>query len=366
MLIFDRYLFKKIVIATLIGVISMSFLALSGQVLKETQHIFSRDMQGFGLLFEFLLHTFPYILSYMLPWAFLTAALLAVNTLSANNEIVSIRMAGLSYGRIALPIILLGIVCSSFLYYSSGTLTPTSRLKINEMLGSTGADSDGLQLTPRLLNNMLGTDDFLINTESIEGEVIKNLHLYKIAKATGEPETYIYAKEALLDFSTAYKVSITLNNVYMETYKGDEPPETMYSDVISPLVLPINKRKPSNRVKYKTNSEIIQALNGTFENVNKKENKLDYFTELVSRISISMSCFSFSLLALPLGLQNSRRANNNGFVWGIVTAALFFGILLGVEGVGETQLVRGIALLSPNILALLVGLYLFRRIRFTA
>ena len=364
MLIFDRYLFIKVLISTVVGVVFMSSLALSGQLLKEIQTIFSPDAQGFKLLFQFLLNTFPYILSYMLPWAFLTAVLLTVKSLSSNNEIVSIRMSGQSYFRITRPILILGIFFSGLLYYTTGSITPNSRVKINELLSPSQATDGGINLSPYLLKTLLG-DSFQIHANTIEDNTIKNLHLYEIDPDTQKPSTYIHAKEAQLDFNQVNRASVVLNQVYLETSNGDAPPETLNADQIAPLVLPIKKKLASTRAKYQQNNEIVNYLQNQSKQKPDPKRELDYFSELCSRISMSLSCLSFSILGLPLGLQNNRKLNNNGFLWGIITAALFFGSLVALEEVGDSFLIRGFAIFTPNIVAILVGIFLYRKIRFS-
>ncbi len=362
MLIFDRYLFKQVLLSTTVGVVFMSFLALSGQVLKETKNLFSPDMEGFGLLFGFLFNTFPYMLNYMLPWAFLTAVLLTTKALSSNNEIISIRMAGLTYLRIGLPVFILGLGASALLYHSTASMTPKARIKISDMLSASNTEARGIQLTPALFNNLIGKD-FRVNMESIQGNEIRDLHLYRMDHDAGTPKSYTFAKKAILDFDTPYQVSIALEHVYLESYNGDLPPETLFAENVAPLILPTQKKAPSQKAKYQTNAEIVSYLSSGDSDHKKR---MKYFSEISSRISMSLSCLSFAFLGFPLGLQHNRKMSNNGFLWAIITAALFFGLLVGLEKTGDTFLIRGLAIISPNLIAWLFAAILFRKVRFSS
>ncbi len=366
MRIFDRYLTHKTLFTTTVSVVFMSFLALSSQVIREADEIFSPDMEGVTLFFSFLLHTLPVILEYMLPWAFLTSALITIKGFSSHNEVTAYRMTGVSYLRIGLPVILIGLACSVGLYFCTGTWTPTAKAKMRTLFSTSQIKDGTVQLTPALFNSLLDRE-FLVHMDSIDGDTISNLHLYRVEAENAAPSTYTFAKQAVLDFSSPSEVAITLENVYLESHDTDEnKTDTLYSDKISPLIIPIKKKRPSDRAHHQTNQTLISTLSSDAVTEQEQQKRFDYFSTFVSRISLSLSCLTFSFLALPMGLQHNRKVSNNGILWGFITAGLFFGALTGLENVGDTMLTRATALLAPNVIGLLLAAWLFRRLKFAS
>lgn len=365
MLTFDRYLFKKVLLSTVIGVIFMSSLALSAQLIKEMQDIFALDGNGLKILAQFLALTFPYMLAYMLPWAFLTAALLTLNALSSHNEIISIRMTGQNHFRIAFPIIILGALFSGLLYYTNGSLTPESRLKITELLNPTKIKDGEIKLSPLFLKKSLG-EGFYLHTKDIENGTLRGVHIFETNPETEEVSTYIYARSADLKQNKQGALSVDASKVYIQTKASNNIPEPVLAERVYPLKIPLDKKKASNRAKYQTNSQIMKFLSETEGDKEKKQikkSRLDYFTELCTRISMSISCLSFSLIAFPLGLQSKRKQNNRGFIWGIVTIGAFLGSLEFLAGVGDSFSARGAAIFIPHLVILVIAAVLYKKIR---
>jgi|GEM_PF-5911829 len=359
MLTFDRYLFKKILLTTIIGVIFMSSLALSGQLIKEIQEIFSLDGNGVSILFQFLILTFPYMLAYMLPWAFLTAILLTLNSLSSKNEIISIRMTGQSHLRIAIPILILGALFSGLLYYTNGTVTPSARLKTSDLLNPDQITKGGVKLSPQFLNKSLG-NNLRVHADKFDRGEITGLHIFEFDPETQQTSTYCYARQADLNFDDQGKIIIDAKKVYIESKNNQERPEPIFSERIHPLTITHEKRTPSSRAKYQTNNKIIDFLK---KDTLEKEDKIDYFAELCTRISMSLSCLSFSFIAFPLGQQNKRKQNNRGFLIGIITFGLFLGATEYLNTVGDDFLVRGISIFTPHLVLLTFAFFFYRKIR---
>ena len=65
-----------------------------------------------SVIAEFVMLVIPFSLIFTIPWAFLTGILLVFGRLSADNELVSLRMTGMSMPRICAPVFVLAIALS--------------------------------------------------------------------------------------------------------------------------------------------------------------------------------------------------------------------------------------------------------------
>ena len=98
--IFDRYLTRQILVATITAVVVLTLVFGLGNIFKRVLPQLvdnTLSIEHFGM---FILYILPFAVAYTLPWGFLSAVLLTFGRLSADSELVSMRMAGVSMFRI--------------------------------------------------------------------------------------------------------------------------------------------------------------------------------------------------------------------------------------------------------------------------
>ena len=69
--IFDRYLGKQVLSATLMGVMLLSGVMVLGNVYKKLDELLGDTKLPFGVIAEFVALIVPYSLIFTIPWAFL-------------------------------------------------------------------------------------------------------------------------------------------------------------------------------------------------------------------------------------------------------------------------------------------------------
>jgi len=110
--IFDRYIGRQVWMATLTGVLVLSGVMVLGNVYKKLDQLLGNTEVPMAFVLEFVGLVIPFSLIFTIPWAFLTSILLVYGRMSADNELVSLRMTGTSMPRICLPVFLLGAALS--------------------------------------------------------------------------------------------------------------------------------------------------------------------------------------------------------------------------------------------------------------
>ena len=82
--------------------------------------------------------------------------------------------------------------------------------------------------------------------------------------------------------------------------------------------------------------------------------------EVHKKFSIPLSCIFFALLALPLGIKSHRAVKSRGFAVGAIVVSLYYLLRIGGEALVETgRLTPAVGVWTPNILFLILGIYLF-------
>jgi len=88
-----------------------------------------------------------------------------------------------------------------------------------------------------------------------------------------------------------------------------------------------------------------------------------YRTELSMRFAFSVSCLTFALIGVPLGITSQRRESTAGFVLSMVIAVAYFAMLNVAKMMKwREEMHPHLLVWVPNILFLGLGFYLFWRL----
>ncbi len=121
-------------------------------------------LDGMALV-KFVLYTIPTVLAFALPFAGAFASTLVFLRLAGDNEITACAASGISYFRVLLPIIALGLVLMGLLLYMSNFVIPGYYKK-----AARTAQSDALTMIESQLNRgePVTFDRFVLYAESAE------------------------------------------------------------------------------------------------------------------------------------------------------------------------------------------------------
>lgn len=401
----DRYILKQLISVTFLGVLSLTMLLLLGQLFKELHSLLVESGAPPTIVIDFILQVIPFSLTFSVPWGFLTAVLLVYGRLAADNELTSMRMAGLSLWRLSAPAIGMGIALSGLCYYINIEVAPKGKNAMSELVMQAAMDN------PRnLLNSsqsMTKLDKVQLYIEHRDGDELKGLHVYPIVKGSDMSSGFdaIHAERATIgefDLKTRL-LSLTLKNARIE--RGDGPLTDLPAIAVMPLQVHIpldnQRRLKANRF---TNAEIAYTMErvaiarelnadslARYERIAsaapafpcadhlwaevrkdvsyygsmKKKTQLEFETEGVQRASFACACFVFSLIGVPLAITARRKDTSTGFAMGIMVAAVYFLALVFCELSRKSSGVTPyIVLWLPNVLCIAYAIWQHQKAKF--
>ncbi|MEE1266672.1 MAG: LptF/LptG family permease [Akkermansia sp.] len=401
----DRYILKQLISVTFLGVLSLTMLLLLGQLFKQLHELLVESGAPPSIVFDFIVQVIPFSLTFSVPWGFLTAVLLVYGRLAADNELTSMRMAGLSLWRLSAPAIGMGLVLSGLCYYINIEVAPKGKNAMSELVVQAAMDN------PRnLLNSsqsLTKLDKVQLYIEHRSGDELKGLHVYPLESGGGMGTDFdaIHAESATIgefDFKTR-ELSLTLKNARIE--RADGPLTDMPAIGVLPLRVHIplkNKRKfKANRF---TNAEIAVALDkielaqqqdsskidkygliasvkpafpcadklwaevrkemNYYAGISKKQRR-EFETEGIQRASFACACFVFSLIGVPLAITARRKDTSTGFAIGIMVAALYFMALVFCELSRKSGgITPYIVLWIPNVITIGFAIWQHQKAKF--
>lgn len=403
----DRYILKQLISVTFLGVLSLTMLLLLGQLFKELHSLLVESGAPPTIVIDFILQVIPFSLTFSVPWGFLTAVLLVYGRLAADNELTSMRMAGLSLWRLSAPAIGMGLALSAVCYYINIEVAPKGKNAMSELVMKAAMDN------PRnLLNSSQSVtklDKVQLYIEQRSGDELRGLHVYPIAKGAGLDSDFdaIHAESAIIgEFDLkSRQLLLTLKNARIERSGGSLTDMPAIAVMPLRIHIPIDdqRRLKSNRFtnseisyvlehiettlqldmqkleKYEDNAalkpafpcaeqlwaEVRKDVNYYNSSLRKKKNLLEFQTEGVQRASFACACLVFSLIGVPLAITARRKDTSTGFAIGIMVAAVYFMALVFCELSRKSSgITPYIVLWLPNILCTAFAIWQHQKAKF--
>lgn len=366
MRISDRYIGKQVLVGTLYAVLVLCLVLVLGNLFKKIQPLLVDQQAPPGLVLRFVLSVLPVSLMYTVPWGFLSAVLLVFGRLSAHQEITSFRVAGVSLVRLAVPVFVIGGLLSLGSLWLNINVIPRSKATSMELLyAQASRDPDSL-LKPGVVQGNFKRNGNDVQKVLIEGkadEWVVGFHFYQLPAAEDGERTYVHAARAALAVDDVKsQLRVKLEDAYFETHKADGQIEMVFAEKAEPLLIDLKDPKSrSPRASTMTNEEIRKLVASDMSLSPGK--KTDMLSEITKRYSLSMACFAFAFIAVPLGLGSRRRDSSGGLVISLIIGAGYFLVMMLAEQF-ESKAWADAMLWLPNAACVLLGLLFFRRARF--
>ncbi len=364
--IIDRYVGRQVLTSTLLGVAVLSLVLVFGNLFKEVFKLLVDKNLPIESVLKFMAYILPFSLIFTIPWGFLTAVLLVFGRLSADNELVSFRMAGMSMGRICRPVFFLALSLVAFSLWINTTVAPRAQAEMKEAMYSMVVDDPMALFVPdRVITDF---DGFTIYAERREGDELKNLDIIQLNKFD-YPIGYIHAESAQLEYEEETdSLLLALSNMMRVDKDSDNPkdldeikPGTLAA--LSNLRIDLTElRAKSQKLRPSTldTAELQRRINeqgGELTSAQKNAMK----TEISKRYSFSLACFTFALIGIPLGVTAQRRETSVGFAFSLVIAVVYFLFIIIADTARDKSSAQYLMWL-PNLVFIGLGIWLFRRL----
>ncbi len=389
----DRYILRQLIAVTFLGVLSLTLLMLLGQLFKELHALLVESGAPPTIVIDFIMQVIPFSLTFSVPWGFLTAVLLVYGRLAADNELTSMRMAGLSLWRLSMPAIGMGIALSALCYYINIEVAPKGKNAMSDLVMKAAMDNPKALL--RSSQDATKLDKVQLYIEGREGDRLIGVHIFPLRNGKGEAVAdfdAMHAESATVgNFDLkSRQLELTLNNATIEQTKGRESILPSIGDMSLSVHIPIRTQRKLKPNRF-TNAEIGDVLDhlevlrpivldrmytyshaaadtptfpcaaqlwaAAYDDTKRYQESMDekneraFRTEGIQRASFACACIVFSLIGVPLAITARRRDTSTGFAIGILVAAIYFVALVFCElsrkAAGITPY---IVLWIPNIL----------------
>jgi lipopolysaccharide export system permease protein len=350
------YIFNEIPPPFLVGMASFTFVLLMGRFLKLAEMVVEKGVP-LGDVVWMIVYLLPSFWLYTIPMALLLAILLAFGRLSGDSEITAMKSCGISlYGMLPPAVIFSALACVASLFITIYAV-PWGNSSFKNLLIEVAKAKAGVVVKEKVFNDafpgmVIYADTFDEKSQTMGGVIIHD------ERNPREASTIFAKSGAILSDKRAHAMEFHLDDgsIHRSTEVGDyRMVDFREYNLRVALVTP-------DPQMYKGEGEM--TLHELFHppSVYNAAAVLSMKLEGHSRLAVPFSCLVFSVLAVPLGIQNRRSGKAAGFSLSIGVLLLYYVVISAFKTLGERGILAPwLACWSPNVLFLLLGIYLFRK-----
>lgn len=324
---------------------------------------------------EVFIYNMPYIMMFSIPMSTMTTALLVFGRLSLDGEITAMKSTGLSLWQIVAPVIFISILLSFFCVYLNAYLAPKSHFASRKALINIGVENPiNLLEEGRFIKDIPG---FMIYVRRKSDDEVKGVVLYEMDRYG--VKRYIRAKRGVIKpQKNPHELEIDLYDVRMNQPDRVDPLDPVKADYgnaqFYPLTLDFSALFAKKSINKKTGDMTFDELTYGARHVQEAypgltyddlvQQRMNLIVEANKRLALSISCFAFTLVGIPLGMRSKRRDTTAGVALSLLMVFLFyFFIILAESLVDRPGLRPDLMVWIPVVLGEVLGFILMQRMK---
>jgi len=365
-----RYqLLREVLGAATLSLVLLTLVLVVGNIMTRFFYLLVSSDVPLWYLFEIFVLLIPFSLIFTLPWSLLTGILLALGRMSADQELVAIRAAGLSLGWLTAPLVLLAIFLSLVNLLISTVVAPWCDARLRSMAYVLAGRNPAVLFEPRQVISIF--PGLRIWLEEKQGPYLKNVHVWELDERENTLRS-LRAKRAQIEADpTGESILLTLWQARIEERNPEDPRNltklrigTRFEEApvriqLAPMKQLAQKRRGLSSLRLDELMERIWQGRTAREDFNFYPT----LTEIQKRVAAALSPLALALIGIPLGVHFHRRETSIGIALSVAVALSYYFLLVFVETFKERGAIYPELLIwLPNILVQTLGLWLCWRL----
>ena len=360
MKILRNYFLKEFIAPLFLALGVLTFVMMLGNLVKLTDLIINKgvDIVSVAKVFLFMM---PYLLTYTLPIAALTAVLLSLGRFSSDNEIIAIRSSGINLFSLIIPLLILGLTLSLILVIFNDRVIPYAHFASRKTLIEVGIKNPTAAIEPGVFINSFEKYILFIYAVDQKKNRLTNIRIYE-PQGEDKPTRTIVAKRG--EFIAIPEKQVIKLKLMDGTSDEPDPenPTHFYKLNFKTyfITMALSQTQDKNKMEKKPKDMTIKELHNEVVKIKREGiDPMPLLTEINEKISLAFSCFAFVLLGAPLAIITRRREKSINFGIAFLIVGLYYIMLMGSKGLSlEGYVNPAIAMWLPNMLLGLIGLVL--------
>jgi lipopolysaccharide export system permease protein len=373
--ILTKYALSQIIEPFFLALVAFTSVLIVDKVFLLTKYFVEKGINP-GYMLEMLFYYSPAALVLTVPMAVLVGIVSAFGQLSADNEIVAMKTAGVSMQKMIAPVVISTLILSVLMVFFMDFSIPKGNQAYTKLYAELRRKHPALVLEPNTIMEEMSVEGRKWHFESIDPATGKMKSII-IWERSGDTPKIITAQEGDLEFFSNWTaLNLHNGNIYQSDPKDPSKGYTSGSFVNDRIILDIAKslnaddriivgpRNMSMRdIKIELKKFREQLASPLTQNYVKeyiqKYQLNDYRVELYKKLSIPFASLIFGLIGVPLGLMVRRGGKMVGLGVGVGLIIVYYILLTVGERLSKSGLYPPLfGAWTPNILIGIVGIIL--------
>lgn len=393
----SRYILKTHIGPFLFAFSIITFILVMDFIFEIANLIVGKGL-GLLLVLEVFVLNLAWMLALSVPMAVLVATLMAFGKLSADNEITALRAGGVSFYRMAAPVLVAGAALGAGHLYFMDRVLPEANYRARSLMNDIHAARPTLGFREGIFMDDIAGYSILIDRISQTSKEVSSISVYETG-SSGSPRI-LTARRAEIDVSPDGK-TVTLLLMDGEVHQQDEKtPGRYYREVFErqKLVLHtephgVQRTEAGDRTDREMSIEMMYDTMGQWQSeiderrsllaqlqttnpdslafherdmrdarhlIDARQEQIDgYLVEIHKKYAIPVACLIFVLIGAPLGMRIRRGGIGISVGVSLGFFLVYWACLIGGEELANRNLLDpGLAMWSANLLIGLPGLLL--------
>ncbi|MCM8786649.1 MAG: LptF/LptG family permease [Candidatus Omnitrophica bacterium] len=319
MKILRTYILKDFISTFIFSILMLTGIILTGNLIKVVDMVVRKGVfiiDAIRLLAIFV----PFTLRFTIPLSFLLGILLTIGRLISDNEIIAIKMAGISIFKILNIFLILGIIFSLLLFILNDKFIPGFQYKYRKIIKGIYSKNLSALIEPGVF-----LDDFknyILYVSDKDQYNLKNIFIYETGEEAISKVTFAKKGRFIVEKNI---LKMELEDGFRDEVKSDNKKELYRMNFRKFFMeIPIEEKK-ANSIRQKPCDMSLEEIKLRIGYFRKKGlEPLDLIFEYYQRINYSFSVITFILLGFGASLKIRHREKTINFGIAFLLAGLYY------------------------------------------
>lgn len=362
----DRYIVATFIRYYLYAILAFIAIYLVVNFIETVGKFIERGTDA-GVIAEYYLYMIPFVIKWINPIAVLLGVLFCISILSKNSEITAMKSGGISLYRVFLPLIIMGMLISGFIWaWGEVVVPPANERNIAIKLWVFDHKDEARRMETNNFSAYLIGDKLLFagllsayHDEHQPATMISPSLLQLDPEDPTRTIERIDAREA--EYGADGQWHFISCEVRTFGSEGEEltftqTPELVVDIVEKPDEFGILAKTPED-MTYDELSAHIDRLERAGKIAAKER------VELLLKIGVPLANLIVVLLGAPLAIRTARSGTALGFGVAVLLGFILWGFIAVGRALGQSEVITPFwAAFFPNILFGITGLFLIWRV----
>lgn len=325
-----KALLRELSFTFCLSLIALNFLLMMEKILR-----LSRILSGIGASIRdlgiLIFYIQPSLMVLTIPMSLLLSTLLTYGRMNADNELIVLRAAGLSFPAISRPVFYLGLSVFSLSLFISFYLGPLSSERLRDSLSKIIIERAPQSIEAGVFNTSFKNLVILVR-EKPSLETMRGIFIYD-SRNRKEPRVLV-ARDGTIKADKDLNVSMFIRDGYIHISNQKAESTEIYFDRYN-ISLNVSAEGPSRKNSELKPLELLKVAKGK-----DREERINLILEFHRRLTLPSLCLILAFLGPPLSLLSGKSGRLGGLTIGITLFAVFYIIMVYGENLARSGMVH--------------------------